>query len=283
MSLVAFIELQILEEEVEGPMQFFSVIQLSSNVVLAYGLKYLWNMVNLLQFLVFFQYWKINIDETAQMFTTQIRKLALFEFIDTSFFTDFMKDLFGTGEEEVDEICDVEIYYDCVKENDKSLLRSRRRFLQKNKNATEGTEQEASDEQDLQRLGSASIMENLGIWLLFSALGGILLLVIVVLAVVLRKNQKVINIITQIKEKIFWNSLIRFVIQGTLGMQISAGAAVVLTLNGGEGVEEGGSTFFKILPSIMIILFFNIVPIVFILVLTSKRYRKRLQEQGIKK
>ena len=63
------------------------------------------------------------------MFTTQIRKLALFEFIDTSFFTDFMKDLFGTGEEEVDEICDVEIYYDCVKENDKSLLRSRRRFL----------------------------------------------------------------------------------------------------------------------------------------------------------
>lgn len=73
MSLAAFIELQVLEEEVEGPMSFFSIIQLSSNVVLAYGLKYLWNMVNLLQFLVFFQHWKINIDETAQMFTTQIR------------------------------------------------------------------------------------------------------------------------------------------------------------------------------------------------------------------
>ena len=35
-------------------MALFAYIQLGSNFVLAYGLKYLWNMVNLLQFLVFF-------------------------------------------------------------------------------------------------------------------------------------------------------------------------------------------------------------------------------------
>lgn len=66
-------------------------------------------MVNLLQFLVFFQYWKINIHASAQMFITQIRKLALFEFIDTSFFTDWMKDLFGMSEEEIEQdFCDPE-------------------------------------------------------------------------------------------------------------------------------------------------------------------------------
>ena len=66
-------------------MTIFSTLQLASNVFLAYGLKYLWNMVNLLQFLVFFQYWQINIHPSAQLIIDQIRKLALFEFIDTSF------------------------------------------------------------------------------------------------------------------------------------------------------------------------------------------------------
>ena len=109
MSMEDFIELQVLEAQVDSPMTLFSTISLFSNVFLAYGLKYLWNMVNLLQFLVFFQYWKINIHASAQMFITQIRKLALFEFIDTSFFTDWMKDLFGMSEEEIEQdFCDPE-------------------------------------------------------------------------------------------------------------------------------------------------------------------------------
>ena len=31
------------------------------NIALSYGLKYLWNMVNLLQFLVFIQQWKFSL------------------------------------------------------------------------------------------------------------------------------------------------------------------------------------------------------------------------------
>ena len=76
-------------------MTIFTTIQLCSNFLLAYGLKYLWNMVNLLQFLVFFQYWKINVHPSAQLIITQIRKLALFEFLDTTWFTEWIKETLG--------------------------------------------------------------------------------------------------------------------------------------------------------------------------------------------
>jgi len=48
MSQGEFAALVELKEQVEGPMSIFSTIQLVGNVFLAYGLKYLWNMVNLL-------------------------------------------------------------------------------------------------------------------------------------------------------------------------------------------------------------------------------------------
>ena len=67
--------------------------------------------MNLLQFLIFFQFWKINIAPSAQLIITQSRKLALFEFLDTTFFTDWIKGLLGMEvEEELDEdFCDVEV------------------------------------------------------------------------------------------------------------------------------------------------------------------------------
>lgn len=65
MSVDDFEALVALEESVEKPLKIFSQLQLVGNIFLAYGLKYLWNMVNLFQFLVFFRYWKINVDPTA--------------------------------------------------------------------------------------------------------------------------------------------------------------------------------------------------------------------------
>ena len=75
-------------------------------------------------------------------------------------------------------------------------------------------------------------MDNLGIWLVFTVIGVILVILIVALAIALRKNEKAQKLFAKIKEKIFWNSIIRFIIQSTLGMQISAGAALILTLHG---------------------------------------------------
>lgn len=115
-----WLDLVELKEKVEGPMTIFSIIQLSSNIVLAYGLKYLWNMVNILQFLVFFENWKINIHPTAMMIIIQIRKLALFEFLDTKFLIDWIKSALGIPSDDIEalrdkrEYCDLEKVKDCT-------------------------------------------------------------------------------------------------------------------------------------------------------------------------
>ena len=93
-------------------------------------------MVNLLQFLVFFQYWKINIHPSAFLIITQIRKLALFEFIDTSSFTEWIKsDVFGMPLDDGsnnglrDDFCDLENPEDdenCEDEEDDELFSLRR-------------------------------------------------------------------------------------------------------------------------------------------------------------
>ena len=72
-----------LAESVDGPMAAFSTTTLAVNVVLAYGLKYLWNMVNILQFVVYFENWNVNMHPEAQIYIGSIKKLALFEFVDT--------------------------------------------------------------------------------------------------------------------------------------------------------------------------------------------------------
>jgi hypothetical protein len=51
---------------------------------LAYGLKYLWNLINLFQFLVFFLMWKISIDDFTEIVLNVIKSFALFEFVDTT-------------------------------------------------------------------------------------------------------------------------------------------------------------------------------------------------------
>ena len=56
-----------MNEEMDGPMKYLTMAQTVGNLALAYGLKYLWNMVNLFQFLVFFKNWKINIAPEAQI------------------------------------------------------------------------------------------------------------------------------------------------------------------------------------------------------------------------
>ena len=103
-------ELEAMNESVDGPMQYLSMLQTCGNLALAYGLKYLWNMVNLFQFLVFFQNWKINIHPKSKIVLEQFKKLAFFEFIDTSWFTEYVQDTLGI-ERKVE--CDEESEEDC--------------------------------------------------------------------------------------------------------------------------------------------------------------------------
>ena len=92
-------ELEAMNDSVDGPMKYLSALQTAGNLMMAYGLKYLWNMVNLFQFLVFFENWKINISPEARIALDQFRKLAFFEFIDTSWFTKWMGDQLGIESE----------------------------------------------------------------------------------------------------------------------------------------------------------------------------------------
>lgn len=66
-------------------------------------------------------------DSSAQVIVTQIRKLALFEFIDTKPFTDWVKETLGMETEDSAAACDFEDEeLDCSEEQ----LESLRRLLQ---------------------------------------------------------------------------------------------------------------------------------------------------------
>ena len=62
-------------------MQVFSISNFLLNCLAHVGLKYLWNMVNLLQFEVFMILWQVRIPFKAEAFLKYIKLLALMEFI----------------------------------------------------------------------------------------------------------------------------------------------------------------------------------------------------------
>ena len=72
------------------------------NLVLGFGLKYLWNMVNLLQFVVFMRIWFILIPVKTDVFLQALKSLALFEFLSTDQISQYMHEWFGVEKEEED-------------------------------------------------------------------------------------------------------------------------------------------------------------------------------------
>ena len=58
----------------------------------------------------------------------------------------------------------------------------------------------------------------MGIMLFFLVVLILVVTLVLVLAVLLRTNRKAQEIFRKIKEKLFWNTFIRFVVQSTLSM-----------------------------------------------------------------
>ena len=50
-------------------------------ICLHFGLKYLWNIMNLIQFLIFMQMWLITLPSKTRIFLRELKQLALMEFI----------------------------------------------------------------------------------------------------------------------------------------------------------------------------------------------------------
>jgi len=76
-------------------MDTVAIVNLIVNIVLSFGLKYLWSFVNLLQFLVFILKWKLNIPQNAFAILSHLKSIALMEFIPTKQITSKICDLLG--------------------------------------------------------------------------------------------------------------------------------------------------------------------------------------------
>ena len=131
------------------------------------------------------------------MVISEIRKLALFEFIDTSIVTETIKNILGQGDEEEDfgDFCDLEKDPNCGDdESDKDIFG---RMLQevvgikKLPSAPKNDTDAQSTESEFDRLGSANILDNLGIMLFFSVVIILFIAIVFAVACILRTNKKV--------------------------------------------------------------------------------------------
>ena len=53
-------------------------------LVLGYGLKYIWNIVNVLQFIIYMLRWEIDLPLLTEKYIASLKMLVLFEFIPTN-------------------------------------------------------------------------------------------------------------------------------------------------------------------------------------------------------
>lgn len=84
-----------LEEQLDSTMQAVSWANLAVNLVFAYGIKYLWNAINLLQMAVYFPLWKLNYSQNAISFLKFFKMIVLMEFLPTHLITEPLAELFG--------------------------------------------------------------------------------------------------------------------------------------------------------------------------------------------
>ena len=63
-------------------MNTISTSSVAVNVVLGLSLKYLWGMVNVLQFIIYMKKWKVNWPPNASLAVNTLKTIALGEFID---------------------------------------------------------------------------------------------------------------------------------------------------------------------------------------------------------
>ena len=83
MSAEELAEIEALEKVLASSLAAFTLGNLGLNIVLAIGLKYLWNMIALIQFAIFMRDWQFSIPIRANIWLDALRTLALFEFIET--------------------------------------------------------------------------------------------------------------------------------------------------------------------------------------------------------
>jgi len=127
----------------------------------------------------------------------------------------------------------------------------------------------------------------MGIMLLFAFLLLVVCATLAIVALYVRSNPEARSTYIKIKQKIFWNAFIRYVLQSTLKSQVGAGAVMAVTLGlakqhqgAQEKGEDTGNIYAKLAIPAAMLAFFNICPIVFICIL--KRNKKHLNSPEVR-
>lgn len=180
--------LEKLGDDVASSMAGLSLIILFLQIFLAMGLKYLWNIMNLLQFLIFMQMWLISLPPTTKIVLKELKTLALLEFIPTQTFKDALKQFLGQDEKE-----------DC--QGDQPCQ-------------TAGAdESSATDEASgIDRMGSASLIDNMGAMLLIAAIILAILILLLLLIILSKRCACAKKASEAIKKKLFFNALLRYIL-----------------------------------------------------------------------
>ena len=90
-------EIEAIRENMAGPMTTFSVVNLLIGITAGSGLKHMWKVINVLQFVVYYPLWQITIPLMAEITLVEFKKLAYFEFLKELVFTDQVKEKLGSN------------------------------------------------------------------------------------------------------------------------------------------------------------------------------------------
>ena len=188
------------------------------NILLGSSLKFLWGMINTLQFVVFFTDWNVSIPPNATLAIRTFRSIALGEFIPFHWLTDPLKESFMTSEEE-------------------------------ESNGIKG-----EDEQ------SASTLGNMGVMLVILILILVLATVTIIFVKVCKQGSKIHNLFRTAKNKIFWNTILRFILQSYLTIALGTMFALsMLSVSSDLRAFNCGITLFFLLVIVDLPIFFAIL------------------------
>ena len=153
---------------------------------MSYGLKYVWQMINLLQFTVFMSEWQLSYSNNSASFLKFVKMIALMEFLPKDEVIDFL-----TGTD--CQTCTNNVIRKRNLESDEHILH----------------EIEESTESD-------NLIRNLGIMFVIALGIALFLLLLLLLRCLVRRFSKLQKIYKYICECVFYNMFIRYILNSTL-------------------------------------------------------------------
>ena len=167
---------------------YLTIGQLILSLFLSAGLKYLWNQIYIVQFIVFFIKWNINIPAKVLMLLEILKDLVFFEFVKKA----ISKIASDPACEDLENIC----------------------------KANQGVTS------SIDRINNDGFFANAEVMIIGGVILGLAFIAVGVCFVLGKYSPKAKAIYMKIKGKVMWNSVIRYFFQSTLQLQVSAATGI---------------------------------------------------------